>query len=55
MYEVNTVTKTLLTIADKAEALAFAEESAKTYRYVEVMHVTAVAPWRAESIKIFAR
>ena len=55
MYEVNTATKTLLITADKDEALAFAEVAAMSHVYIEVMHVTTVSPWYAESVKIFTR
>lgn len=53
MYTVNTAIKTLQTFDNEGEALAFAAEAFKTHRYVEVMKVTSVTPWVAESVKIF--
>ncbi len=55
MYEVTTITKTLLITADKDEALAFAEIAFQTRNYVEVKKVTTVAPWYADSVKILYR
>ncbi len=55
MYVVNTATKTLLTTADREEALAFAETLAETHRYVEVLRVVTLTPWQAESVKVFTR
>ena len=55
MYEVATTIKTLLITADKAEALAFAEVAFEAHKYVEVKHVTTVAPWYAESVRILTR
>ena len=55
MYEVTTAIKTLLTTADEAEALAFAETASESHKYVEVKRVITVSPWYAESVRILTR
>ena len=55
MYEINTATKTLTTATTEAEALKIAAEAFKVYKYVEVMKVITITPWRAESVRVLTR
>ena len=47
MYEVTTVTKTLLITNDEQEAIRRAEVAFQTYRYVEIKKVVTTSPWYA--------
>ena len=53
MYEVTTAIKTLTTTDNLEVAMAIAEGASRTFSYVEVKQIITIAPWYAESVKIF--
>lgn len=55
MYEVSTITKTLLTTVSYDDAMACAEDAFKNHNYVEVEYIDTYSPYYAHSVKIFSR